>query len=243
MSKLRSPINYKNVELELLQALSADKLYKLQNDAKLRAIEQNVPTYEDFRQLVNAAHLKPLKCDDVKSKIKRCWNPIVHIDNSNVVMPFEKQEMQQQQSEDRLKLWSKSDNISANEIPTTYVKFIQVWKTIKGHKEKFHYLKMSRYTLREKIFCTEISPSLFVEIIDICFRNISIADNIEFIVDILCTLSKCNRFHLTVSFMGQNEKEMCTQLFRNLLINAVYQDEIFKDTIKSLALLYEVVLE
>lgn len=43
--------------------------------------------------------------------------------------------------------------------------------------------------------------------------------------------------------MGQNEKEMCTQLFRNLLINAVYQDEIFKDTIKSLALLYEVVLE
>lgn len=52
MSKLRSPINYKNMELELLQALSADKLYKLQNDAKLRAIEQNVPTYEDFRQLV-----------------------------------------------------------------------------------------------------------------------------------------------------------------------------------------------
>lgn len=52
MSKLRSSINYKNIELELLQALSADKLYKLQNDAKLRAIEQNVPTYEDFRQLV-----------------------------------------------------------------------------------------------------------------------------------------------------------------------------------------------
>lgn len=52
MSKLRSSINYKNMESELLQALSADKLYKLQNDAKLRAIEQNVPTYEDFRQLV-----------------------------------------------------------------------------------------------------------------------------------------------------------------------------------------------
>lgn len=52
MSKLRSSINYKNMELELLQALSADNLYKLQNDAKLRAIEQNVPTYEDFRQLV-----------------------------------------------------------------------------------------------------------------------------------------------------------------------------------------------
>lgn len=52
MSKLRSSINYKNMELELQQALSADKLYKLQNDAKLRAIEQNVPTYEDFRQMV-----------------------------------------------------------------------------------------------------------------------------------------------------------------------------------------------
>lgn len=100
-----------------------------------------------------------------------------------------------------------------------------------------------RYTLREKIFQTEIPSSLFVEIIDTCFRNASLPDKIEFVVDILCTLSKCNRFYLTVSFMKQDEKEICTQLFRNLRASAASQNEIIKNTIESLALLYEVVLD
>lgn len=52
MSKLKCEINYKSLELELQEALRADELYKLQNDTKIRAVEQNVPTYEDFRQMV-----------------------------------------------------------------------------------------------------------------------------------------------------------------------------------------------
>ncbi|KAF3427514.1 hypothetical protein E2986_09553 [Frieseomelitta varia] len=243
MSKLRSPINYKNMELELLEALRADELYKLQNDAKLRAVEQKVPTYEDFRQLVNAAHLKPLKCDDIKSRIKKCWNPIVHTNSLNTITSFDKVNEIQQQSEDHSKISSKcDDNAFQNETPTTYAQFVQIWKTVKDHKERFYYLKTLRYTLQKKIFQTEIPSSLFVEIIDTCFRNASLPDNIEFVVDILCTLSKCNRFYLTVSFMKQDEKGICTQLFRNLA-SAACQNETIKNTIESLALLYEVVLE
>jgi len=52
MSALKAPIDYKRLEEELYAALAADKLYKLQNDAKIRAIEQAVPTYEHFRQMV-----------------------------------------------------------------------------------------------------------------------------------------------------------------------------------------------
>lgn len=54
MSALEAPIDYRNLEEELHAALAADKLYKLQNDAKIRAIEQGVPTYEHFRQMVIA---------------------------------------------------------------------------------------------------------------------------------------------------------------------------------------------
>lgn len=43
--------------------------------------------------------------------------------------------------------------------------------------------------------------------------------------------------------MKQNEKEMCAQLFHDLFKNGEYQNEEFKDTIKKLALHYEVVLE
>lgn len=52
MSALKTPIDYRNLEEELHAALAADELYKLQNDAKIRAIEQAVPTYEHFRQMV-----------------------------------------------------------------------------------------------------------------------------------------------------------------------------------------------
>lgn len=52
-SKLNATIDYGSLKTELEQALRADQLYRLQNDAKLRAVEQNVPTYDDFRQMVN----------------------------------------------------------------------------------------------------------------------------------------------------------------------------------------------
>jgi len=53
MSALKVPINYKCLEQELNEALAADELYKLQNSAKIRAVEQRVPTYEHFRQMVS----------------------------------------------------------------------------------------------------------------------------------------------------------------------------------------------
>lgn len=52
MKAFKEPINYQGLEEELHEALRADELYSLQNDAKFRAIEQSVPTYEDFRQMV-----------------------------------------------------------------------------------------------------------------------------------------------------------------------------------------------
>ncbi|XP_012341177.2 coiled-coil domain-containing protein 103 [Apis florea] len=238
MSKLRLPIDYKNMQLELLEALKEDELYKLQNDAKIRAVEQNVPTYEDFRQMVNAAHLKPLKHSDIKYEVNKIWNPTCNYNNSNM-MPFNPEE---DQSKDCLKS-KENKNTFKNEIPITYDQFIQFWKSIKEYKEKFNYLKILRHNLREKIFYTEIPPALFVELIDICLQNVSNVNNIEFIVDILCILSKCNRFYLTMNFMKQNEKEMCKQLFHDLLKNGEYQNETFKDTIKKLALHYEVTLE
>ncbi|XP_011309083.1 coiled-coil domain-containing protein 103 [Fopius arisanus] len=67
MSFLKRKINFKDLEEELQSAVKADDLYKLQNDAKLRAVEQNVPNYEQFRQMVKAAHLKPM---DRKKNVK-----------------------------------------------------------------------------------------------------------------------------------------------------------------------------
>jgi hypothetical protein len=42
-------INFKALEKELQAALAADEKYKRENAAKLRAVEQRVPSYEEFR--------------------------------------------------------------------------------------------------------------------------------------------------------------------------------------------------
>ena len=52
MNVLKDPIDYEGLERELHEALRADELYSLQNEAKFRAIEQSVPKYEDFREMV-----------------------------------------------------------------------------------------------------------------------------------------------------------------------------------------------
>ncbi|XP_054003708.1 coiled-coil domain-containing protein 103 [Hylaeus anthracinus] len=235
MSKLTSPIDYKKLELELVEALKADELYKLQNDAKLRAVEQNVPTYEDFRQMVNAAHLKPLQRDDVESKVKTSWNPVAINKNSNTIMVLD--ELKDKRSDE-----DRSNDVLENELPVTYEQFIRSWKIIKGYEAKFNYLRHLRDTLREKVFSIEIPSTLFAELINVCLhRTVTITSDIECVVEILTVLSECNRFCLTACFMGENERATCTRLFRELLARG--KDVLLKNTIKSLGLIYGIVLE
>lgn len=86
-----------------------------------------------------------MKCDDIKSRIKKSWNPIVHTNSLNTIISFDElKETQRQQSEDCSKLSSKCDNAFQNETPTTYAQFVQIWKTVKDHKERFNYLKTLR---------------------------------------------------------------------------------------------------
>ncbi|XP_012147389.1 dynein axonemal assembly factor 19 [Megachile rotundata] len=239
MSKLRSKINYKSLELELQEALKADELYKLQNEAKLRAVEQNVPRYEDFRQMVLAAHLKPLEHTDVQPTTNGSWNPIANKDNSNTMLTFDKQN--RERFKDDLKL-SKDNNIFETQVPTTYEQFVRAWQAIETYEEKFNYLQNIRHNLRDKIFWIEIPSTLLVDIINVCLQSVSSRDNVLTIINILSTLSKCNRFSLAISFMRQNEKETCMKLFYKML-DSVKEDKVLEDTVKTIGLIYGVTFE
>lgn len=50
---LRKSIDYTILEEDLQTVLQNAELYKLQNDAKFRAIEQSVPTYDSFKEMVS----------------------------------------------------------------------------------------------------------------------------------------------------------------------------------------------
>ncbi|KAF8570778.1 hypothetical protein P879_00374 [Paragonimus westermani] len=51
-------------------AVAKDTRYWLENDTKIRAVEQGVPTYEHFRQLVAGCHLRPMDKAELASLAK-----------------------------------------------------------------------------------------------------------------------------------------------------------------------------
>ncbi|CAG9808642.1 unnamed protein product [Chironomus riparius] len=58
-----------------LNNLKSDELYRLRNDAKLRAVNSS-KSYDEFKDIVDAAHLKPLsRHDKMNSQTNKSrWN-------------------------------------------------------------------------------------------------------------------------------------------------------------------------
>ncbi|EEB16835.1 conserved hypothetical protein [Pediculus humanus corporis] len=74
-------INFDILEEELEKAIVADEKYQRENDAKFRAVEQKVATYDEFRDIVKASHLKPLEktekiVDPNLSQKNVIWNSV-----------------------------------------------------------------------------------------------------------------------------------------------------------------------
>ncbi|KAG5308842.1 CC103 protein, partial [Acromyrmex insinuator] len=234
MSALKAPIDYKRLEEELCAALEADKLYKLQNDAKIRAIEQAVPTYEHFRQMVNGAHLKPLDRNDMKSKSSVQWNPLIKpakYHDSTV--------------SEALKKSTQGKGIESTVIKSrkSCKDFLQSWRTITDHSEKFIYVWNLRNDLQHHVFRVEIPASFLGDFANVCLQHLSKVDDITPVIELLSKLSMCNRFDLTVCFMTRDEKSTCERLFQQLQLKGRSSDESFESAIKLLAAKYEIKLD
>ncbi|KAH1007948.1 hypothetical protein HUJ04_005119 [Dendroctonus ponderosae] len=61
----------KDLYLKLQSDLDSDKRYWIRNDAKLKAVVTS-KSYDEFREIVEAAHLKPLSKEDCKKKAAQC---------------------------------------------------------------------------------------------------------------------------------------------------------------------------
>merc|ERR1719219_450200 len=81
-------MNLNRLENDLRNLVEQDKVYQQRNDAKIRAVEQRVPTYEHFEQLVAGSHLKPLGADDtIGGMTYQKWNTMAQqqsVDTKNL---------------------------------------------------------------------------------------------------------------------------------------------------------------
>ncbi|KAJ8404404.1 hypothetical protein AAFF_G00341770 [Aldrovandia affinis] len=192
-------INFAALERELQCAVEADKKYRRENDAKFRAIRQNVGSYEEFRDIVLASHLKPLERKDKRDgSRKQPWNSIA--------------------SATRQPSTSQHEEMEASEFhPRTAAEFIRDWRRFGGSTEDRYRLLVSLggEGLR-RIFVAEVGAGLlgeFLLVLSECLRPTDAASAVA----VLEGMSRTGRFGLNVSFLSRAERDACRRLARRLM--------------------------
>ena len=70
-------VDFKVLLENLDAAVESERIYNLQNEAKIRAVNERGTTYEDFVNAVKGATLKPVdKGDKLYCNPRHKWNPV-----------------------------------------------------------------------------------------------------------------------------------------------------------------------
>ncbi|NXN63405.1 CC103 protein, partial [Himantopus himantopus] len=186
------------LERELRAAVAADERRERENDAKLRAVRQRVPSYEEFRNIVLASHLKPLEKKDKMGKRRNVlWNPCAaHAkapQASDVEIPQE-----------------------LDQLPGTSAEFYRDWRRcLKSGKEKYQFLLELGGKALGRIFQADLGFGLLGEFLTVLAENACHEDR-DAVLQILQSLSGTKRFGLNVDLLSASEKESSSDLFRKL---------------------------
>ncbi|XP_076852819.1 dynein axonemal assembly factor 19 [Brachyhypopomus gauderio] len=193
-------IDFLALEKELKIAVEADKKYQRENDAKFRAIRQKVASYEEFRDIVLASHLKPLeKRDTTAAPRKQPWN--------SVAAGYKEQKGASADIDPPLQ---------SDFQPTTALEFSRDWRRFGGSSnEKYGLLVRLGGDTLQGIFSVEVESGLLGEFLVILSQCMSPGDE-AVVMGLLEGLSKTRRFSLSVSLLSQAEQKACEGLFHRL---------------------------
>ncbi|XP_051014757.1 coiled-coil domain-containing protein 103 [Acomys russatus] len=192
-------INFKALEKELQAALAADEKYKRENDAKLRAVEQRVPSYEDFRGIVLASHLKPLEQKDkVGGKRIVPWN--CHTTQDRTFQDVTTEIPQEQ----------------APFQPQTSAEFYRDWRRhLRSGPERYQALLQLGGPKLGDLFQMDVGFGLLGELLVALAEHFRLSDRAA-VLEILQSLANTGRFALNLSLLNGAERASCLRLFQKL---------------------------
>eukprot|EP00126_Sphaerothecum_destruens_P003735 Sdes_comp17519_c0_seq1m6752 len=199
-------INFDCLEQELFQAAASERRYKLENDTKIKAMENHVE-YEQFQALVKTCHLKPLTHNDIwkslppKLPFNSCCSK--NSDNNSVTVL---------QKETHLE---KSIN-SKEPKPKTCLEFQKMWNRLETQAAKFLYLQEFSEIELEQFLVADISTNAFVSVLNTmkqAFQNDPQAKTQNQIYHILECFTTAKRFSLHLAFLTDQDKASIHSLF------------------------------
>ncbi|CAH8828739.1 unnamed protein product [Trichobilharzia szidati] len=219
----RLGINMHNLEREMNSAVVKESRYWIENDAKIRAVQQGVPTYDDFKELVAGCHLKPLERSELinSSSKKSSWNYSATLVN-NSTTSFE----------------PKSNSSINTKTCTTPQEFLSHWRQIKSspvltddndkNNYLFELLLNQKDELLENLFHTGLGVSFLPDVLTIldhaliqADNNTSSDDNSSYniickVFMILRNFQKSKQFPVAVDCLLDNEIKIAHQLLYRL---------------------------
>lgn len=215
-------INIEKLQNHVKNEILLEEKYWRENSAKLRAVEQRVATYEDFRKMVLASHLKPLEKGEslnsnAASRTNRVWNCVA------LNAPSES-------------IGSLSNTIDSNSkkpylietVPKTNLEFRTLWKKLDSNDLKWLFLNNLGTQQLKELFHVEINGDLLGEFFTLFELKLDDTKNYDFIVELLRLFSKCNRFDLNMMFLKNNQLESCKKIFSKLIESNCVNIEDFK---------------
>ncbi|XP_026954777.1 coiled-coil domain-containing protein 103 isoform X3 [Sagmatias obliquidens] len=192
-------IDFKALEKELQAALAADEKYKRENAAKLRAVEQRVASYEEFRGIVLASHLKPLEPKDkIGGKKTVPWN-------CHTIQGRPSQDETTEISPEKTRLQ-----------PETSAEFYRDWRRyLRSGSERYEALLQLGGPKLGRLFQMDVGFGLLGEMLMALADHVRPADR-WVVLGILRSLAGTGRFTLNLSLMSHAERESCRALFQKL---------------------------
>lgn len=198
--------DFKSLEDELIDNVEKDVRYWQQNDAKLRAVK-NVSTYQEFSDIVKAAHLRPLTKKEIENKSgsSATWNNVANNMQDS------------KQSTNFVADVDIKDNIPSACSPKVQ-EFILSFRRLDTAKHRYKYLSLHG---AEHVGCTfhneEIPPSVLVELLEtlLIFPSNSVPDIVA-VTRLLDVITGTKRFELAIEFLSSTELDTLCSLFDKL---------------------------
>ncbi|XP_046387140.1 coiled-coil domain-containing protein 103 [Ischnura elegans] len=206
-----NPIDLDRLETQLHHAIEEDEKYKREDAAKFRAIEQS-KTYEEFRNIVKASHLKPLdKHESLSTKNMRpmVWNTYATCTknspkNEQVTSSFT-------HSSQRVKI----DELMQKQL--SYYNFQQLWLLLCEDQER-RVIMLKKAISQGNIFQNhDIPVDLMVEVMETLNDSLSDSfqipeETFELAIETMRSIFSTPRFTLHVMFLNERERNVISQL-------------------------------